>query len=229
MKLKALIFDVDGTLSETEDVHRRAFNEMFAAHGLDWDWDETLYRELLKTTGGKERMRAYIRDHLNEDPEPWASRIPALHTDKTRRYVEIVSGGGLELRPGIQALMNSARDAGLRLAVATTTSRPNVEALCRSIWNQGMLEVFDVIAAGDEVKNKKPAPDVFDLALERLGLPAKACIALEDSENGLLSAKAANLPTLIVPGQYTDDGDFSGANLCLTSYEDLTLEQLCNL
>ncbi|TCO70325.1 HAD-IA family hydrolase [Rhodovulum euryhalinum] len=211
MTLKALIFDVDGTLAETEEAHRRAFNDTFAAHGLDWAWGREEYRQLLKTTGGKERMGAFQAGlppgarHLTGD------EIAALHRDKTARYGDILAAGDLELRPGVADLVAAARAAGLRLAVATTTNLPNVEALARCCWGKPATGVFDVIAAGDEVAAKKPAPDVFALALRRLGLPADACLAFEDSRNGLMSAMGAGLSVIVTPSAYTDHEDFTGA------------------
>ena len=211
MNLQALIFDVDGTLAETEEVHRRAFNEAFTEAGLDWSWDKALYRELLKTTGGKERIKVYHQDYLGENtPLEW-DFITKLHKAKTDRYVTIISGGELNLRSGVDRLVAEARKAGLSLAVATTTSFENIDALCRCCWSKSAQDVFDVIAAGDEVQKKKPAPDVFQLALQRLSMPADVCIALEDSRNGLLSANAAGLRTIVTPGMYTEDQDFEGA------------------
>lgn len=226
MTLKALIFDVDGTLAETEGVHLQAFNAAFEEAGLDWVWTPELYKILLRTTGGKERISCYVREHLKVDIAPWLEEIPKLHGQKTKHYVDIVKGGGLELRPGVQALMDDAAPAGLTLAIATTTSRPNVDALCQSIWKTDTENIFKVIACGDEVANKKPAPDVFELALKRLKLPASQCIGFEDSYNGMLSCLAANLKTVVVPSFYTGEGDFSTANLVRESYNDIDLAQL---
>ncbi len=228
-KLQALIFDVDGTLAETEGVHLRAFNAAFKDAGLDWHWSEALYKDLLKTTGGKERMKTYLLDYLKVDTSLWESRIPKLHAEKTKHYVNIVKGGGLVLRSGVQALMDEARAAGLTLAIATTTSRPNVDALCKSIWNVRTEKTFKVVACGDEVLRKKPAPDVFKLALERLGLPAENCIGFEDSYNGMLSALGADLRTVVVPSAYTGEGDFFAAHLCALSYKDINLRGLLSL
>ena len=168
MSLRALIFDVDGTLAETEEAHRAAFNAAFAAAGLDWHWSRTDYGRLLTTTGGKERMARW-RQETGSGPSDAA--IAALHRDKTARYAALLAGGGLQARPGVLALAAAARAAGLRLAVATTTSPGNVAALTQAIWGRAAEEVFDVIAAGDEVAAKKPAPDVYALALDRLSLP----------------------------------------------------------
>jgi len=217
----ALIFDVDGTLAETEELHRRAFNETFAAHGLGWHWSREDYRRLLRTTGGKERMRRHREDIGAHSPDD--AQIARLHADKTSRYAALMAGGAVALRPGVDRLIGAAREAGTRIAVATTTSRANVEALSRAVWGREAGEVFEVIAAGDEVGAKKPAPDVYLLALSRLGLGPEAAVALEDSENGLRSAKAAGLRVLVTPSTYTDGEDFSAADWVIPSLADLKL------
>lgn len=218
--LRAIIFDVDGTLAETEELHRRAFNECFAAHGLGWHWTKDDYHRLLKTTGGKERMTRYMLD-IGVDPA--SVDVAALHRDKTARYVALMAAGEIALRRGIAEVMEIARNGGLRLAVATTTSRPNVDALCEAIFKRPADAVFDVIAAGDEVAAKKPAPDVYELALARLGLPASATIALEDSRNGLLSAQAAGIFCVLSPGDYTREEDFSAADMRVDCFGDLAV------
>jgi len=207
--LKALIFDVDGTICETEEIHRRAFNRAFAESGLDWVWTVEDYRRLLRTTGGKERMRAHRMACGLDQPDDAA--IVRLHALKTRFYVEALARDEIAPRPGIRDLIAEARAAGLRVAIATTTSPANVEGLVQAIWGRAAAEVFDVIAAGDEVEAKKPAPDVFLLALQRLGLTADQAIAIEDSRNGLVSALGAGLRVLVTPSVYTDADDFSGA------------------
>jgi HAD superfamily hydrolase (TIGR01509 family) len=204
--LEALIFDVDGTLAETEELHRAAFNAAFTEAGLGWHWTQADYHGLLKTTGGKERIAAFMAQTGASGVD-----IPALHRAKTAQYTAMMARGGLALRPGVADLIHRARSAGVRLAIATTTSRPNVDALCAACFGQPSGAVFEVIACGDEVAAKKPAPDVFVLALHRLGLPARACLALEDSRNGLRSALAAGLCTIVTPSAYTADEDFTGA------------------
>ncbi len=226
MTLKALIFDVDGTLAETEETHRAAFNRVFAAHGLGWHWSRTDYRWLLRTTGGKERMRAWQDSLPVGAPRLSDAEIAALHREKTDLYGEILAAGELELRPGVAALIDRARAAGLKIAVATTTNMPNVAALTRCCWTAEPDAVFDVIAAGDEVAAKKPAPDVFALALTRLGVGPELCLAFEDSLNGLLSAQRAGLATLVTPSVYTDDQDFAGAAQVRPDLVGLTLEEL---
>jgi HAD superfamily hydrolase (TIGR01509 family) len=215
---RAIIFDVDGTLSETEETHRKAFNRAFKVAGLSWHWDRRLYNKLLAVTGGKERIRYFIEsfDAPDVPPVELDELIPSLHAMKTAAYTEMVNSGEVKLRPGISELIEDARENGLRLAIATTTTPANVEALLNVTLGGNSL--FEVICAGDIVANKKPAPDIYELALNDLGLPPEACVAMEDSRNGLLSAVAAGIATVVTPGIYTADHDFAEAALVI---EDL--------
>lgn len=227
--LQALIFDVDGTLAETErDGHRPAFNAAFAEHGLDWHWDASLYGELLAVTGGKERMRHYAERYA---PDVAAradvdALIRQLHATKTVHYVRLVGAGRLALRPGVAELIAEARAAGIRLAIATTTSPENVGALLDASLAPGSSDWFEVIGAGDVVSAKKPAPDIYRWVLDRLALPAGACLAIEDSENGLRAALGAGLRCLVTIGEYTQEQDFSGAAAVLDSLSDTSLARL---
>ncbi len=207
MQPQALIFDVDGTLAETEELHRHAFNAAFNAAGLPFLWDRPLYARLLETTGGKERIAHYLREH-EPDAELSPEAIAALHADKTARYAQAVASGGLALRHGVARLIREAEIAGLPLAIATTTSRPSVDALLRATLGR---QPFRVIAAGDEVSAKKPSPEVYELALRRLGLPASACVAFEDTLNGVRSAQGAGLRCVVTLSAYGGSGPFPGA------------------
>jgi len=213
-----LIFDVDGTLAETEEVHRQAFNEAFVQTGIDWRWGRTIYKELLRTAGGKERMRAFDRLRGNA-PMLSDSEIAELHRIKTARYVELIAGGGCPLRPGVQALLAASRAREQRLAIATTTSRANIEALLSVALGEGWAGGFDAIVAGEDVPNKKPAPDVYHEVLVKLGVPASDCLAIEDSRNGLVAASMAGIPVIITRSVYFCDEDFSDALLVV---DDLT-------
>ncbi len=214
MSLNALIFDVDGTLADTErDGHRPAFNQAFAEAGLDWYWDEALYGELLAVTGGKERIKYFVESFLAPEHRPQDIELlaPSLHQIKTRHYTELVAKGALPLRPGVRRLLLDARRSGLRLAIATTTTPDNVRALLRHSLGEGSDSWFEVIAAGDVVPAKKPAPDIYRWALQALNLPAGDCIALEDSANGIRSSLGAGIPTLITVNGYTEGDSFDGA------------------
>lgn len=219
MTLLALLFDVDGTLADTErDGHRPAFNQAFKDAGLDWHWDVVLYGKLLAITGGKERMKYYI-DHFRPDykkPENFDGLVADLHKAKTRHYSQLAAQGGIPMRPGVKRLLNEARAAGLRLAIATTTTPENVTVLLEHSLGSGTQNWFEVIAAGDIVPSKKPAPDIYHYALEKMGLNPADCLAFEDSENGLRSSLGAGLKTLVTVNDYTLDHDFTGAMVVLS-------------
>ncbi len=217
-ELQALVFDVDGTLADTErDGHRVAFNQAFAAAGLDWEWSVPLYGELLAVTGGKERIRLYIdRYHPDfEFPGDPAAYIADLHRRKTEFYLALLKSGGIPLRAGVRRLLQEAREAGYVLAIATTTTPANVTGLLESTLGAESLDWFATIAAGDVVPNKKPAPDIYHYALEQLGLRAENCLAFEDSGNGVASSVDAGLRTVVTINDYTHDHDFSRAELVL--------------
>ena len=219
MALEALLFDVDGTLADTErDGHRIAFNMAFAAAGPGWEWDVPLYGKLLAVTGGKERIRYYL-DNFNTTfarPAALDDFIAGLHKAKTAHYTALLAQGAIPLRPGVERLLNEARDAGLRLAIATTTTPANIEALLVNTLGKESMGWFEVIAAGDIVPAKKPAADIYTYALEQMKLTADKGFAFEDSRNGILSAQAADLPVLITVNGYTEQDDFSGAALVLS-------------
>lgn len=226
---RAIIFDVDGTLSETEETHRQAFNLAFEDAGLPWHWSRGLYEKLLAVTGGKERIRYFI-DAFDPPAIPAGNLdeiIPALHAEKTKSYTDLVAGGDVPLRPGVAELISDAQARGFRLAIATTTTPANVDALLGATL--GGTGIFEVICAGDSVPNKKPAPDVYQLALEKLGLPPEACVALEDSRNGVLSAVAAGIATVVTPGIYTANHDFSEAALVINDLAACDFEEIYEL
>jgi len=212
--LKALLFDVDGTLADTErDGHRPAFNAAFKEFGLGWDWDVALYGQLLAVTGGKERMKYYV-DNFCPDyvkPADFDALVAALHKAKTAHYTRMLGQGGIPLRPGVKRLLLEARAQGLILGVATTTTPENVTELLRHSLAPDGPEWFQVIAAGDIVPAKKPAPDIYTWAMQQLGLKPDECLAFEDSENGIRASLGANLRTVVTINGYTREHDFSGA------------------
>jgi HAD superfamily hydrolase (TIGR01509 family) len=222
--IDTLIFDVDGTLAETEEVHRLAFNRAFSDFGLPWVWDTALYRDLLAVTGGKERIGYYLSRFRNEGPVTLET-IAALHKRKTEIYTQMVAEGEIELRPGIADFLARARERGLTLAIATTTTPANVEALLLATLGADWRGVFPVVAAGDMVSRKKPAPDIYVLALHLLGKPKENCVAVEDSRNGVQSALAAGLRVIAVRSAFSDS-DFTGASVKLDDCAGLSLDLL---
>lgn len=222
MPIEALIFDVDGTLADTEEAHRRAFNAAFDRLGLGWHWTAPQYKLLLTVTGGKERLGTYIRTLPVTPDERRAlhARVPEIHAAKTAIYTAFVTEQGVPLRPGVHRLLAEANNAGIRLGIASTTSALNIDALLRATLGADAPARFEVVVCGDEVRRKKPAPDVYLRALDLLGVPAQRAIAIEDSAVGLRSATAAGLWTLVTPTFWTDGGDFGAAGLVLPHLGD---------
>jgi HAD superfamily hydrolase (TIGR01509 family) len=219
-QLQAVIFDVDGTLADTErDGHRLAFNRAFTAAGLDWEWSVDLYGKLLEVTGGKERMRFYLEQYCPETilPETLGSslsqQIASLHAAKTQYYEQLLAENVIPLRPGVKRLLLEAREQGIRLAIATTTTPANVTALLENALSPEAMSWFEVIAAGDIVPAKKPAPDIYNYVLQAMDLAPDVCLAMEDSRQGLQSAMQAGLQTVITVNGYTQHQDFAGAAL----------------
>lgn len=220
-QLEAFIFDVDGTLADTErDGHRVAFNRAFADAGLDWEWSVPLYGELLEVTGGKERIRHFLDRHKPDFDRPadLDAFIAELHRAKTAHYTTMLADGAIPMRKGVARLLREAREAGIRLAIATTTTPANVTALLEHALAPDAVSWFEVIAAGDVVPAKKPAADIYHYALERMQLDASRCLAFEDSHNGIRSSLGAGLNTVIVVNDYTRDHDFAGAALIIDEF-----------
>lgn len=219
MTLKALIFDVDGTLAETErDGHRVAFNQAFDDIGLSWHWSIARYGELLHVAGGKERIRAYIEQDQPPIPTHWdvEALIATLHQRKNQYYTDGLRRGEVQLRPGVRRLILEAQAQGIRLAIATTSQPENALALLETALAPDAPGWFEVIAAGDIVPHKKPAPDVYRYVLQQLGLPAHVCLAIEDTEQGLTAATGAGIPTVVTVNDYTREQSFAAAALVLT-------------
>jgi HAD superfamily hydrolase (TIGR01509 family) len=228
--LQALIFDVDGTLADTEMAHLAAFNHAFAEMGLDWHWDVPLYTRLLAVSGGKERIQAYWLS-LGALPKDISGSgmqetITHLHEIKTAAYEQAVQDGAVQMRPGVLALLSAASGAGLQLAIATTTSPVNIAALLRQAMGADWKRHFSVIEDASTAPRKKPDPMVYQQTLSRLGLPAPHCLAFEDSENGLRAALGAGLATVVTPNDFTAEHDFKGAWRVLPSLQGVGVAQL---
>jgi HAD superfamily hydrolase (TIGR01509 family) len=225
--VSAIIFDCDGVLADTERYgHLPAFNQTFREVGVPLEWSEEEYGRKLQIAGGKERMASdltpeFVRVHgLPADPEGRAALLAGWHKRKTEIYTEMVAAGKLPPRPGIRRIIGEAQDAGWKLAVASTSAEPSVRAILDRAAGPERAARFDVLLAGDCVPHKKPAPDIYLLALERLGVDPAGVLVIEDSRNGLEAAVAAGLCCLITVNGYTEHEDFSEAALVVSSLGD---------
>lgn len=231
--LKALIFDVDGTLADTEGLHLEAFNHAFRQEGLDWRWGVDEYIRLLDISGGRERLMHYWHsvnpDHKEVDAGAVKDLVIRLHETKTAYYESAVLQGAVTLRPGVLALMSEARAQGLQLAIATTTSPVNIAALLRRAMGPAWRHSFAAIGDGSSAPLKKPHPMVYQQILQLMQLDPGECLAFEDSGNGLKAATLAGLATVITPTRYTRQHDFSRALQVLPDLGDTRLADLREL
>ncbi|MGC9158869.1 MAG: HAD-IA family hydrolase [Terracidiphilus sp.] len=224
---RGLIFDCDGVLGDTELYgHLPAFNLMWKKLGVPWQWSKEQYGEKLKIGGGKERMSSLFSDAdfrarvpVPESEEERKSLIAGWHKEKTAIYEEIIRAGKIPGRPGIRRLAAEALGAGWKLAVASTSAPAAVQAVLNYAVGEDLASHF-LVLSGDIVPAKKPAPDIYELALKRLGLPAGQCVAVEDSRNGMLSAHAVQIPVLVTLSAYTENEDFHEAALVVDSLGD---------
>jgi HAD superfamily hydrolase (TIGR01509 family) len=217
-QIKALIFDQDGVIIDTErDGHRVAFNQAFEEFGYGFEWDVEKYHELLQVAGGKERMKHYLHTEgfgAKVEPEDEDQLIKDMHKFKTAKFVELIESGQLPLRPGVKRLMQEAMDLGLILGVCTTSNERSARAVAYGILKDIK---FDFVLAGDVVSRKKPDPEIYNLALERTGLKPEECIVVEDSRNGVLAAAAAGMNIIATTNIYTESEDLSDAAIIVTT------------
>jgi HAD superfamily hydrolase (TIGR01509 family) len=212
-RLKALLWDVDGTLAETErDGHRVAFNRAFEACGVPWRWDASHYGDLLRVTGGRERL-LFDMNQRADAPAP-AERdaiARAIHAKKNACYAELVNSSGIALRDGVLALMAECRERQVRMGIATTTSRSNVEALLSVHLGERWADAFAVIVCGEDVEQKKPDPEVYIKALRALAIGPLETVAIEDSPGGVAAARAADIPVVVTRSAYFALAPIEGA------------------
>jgi len=220
-EIKAIIFDQDGVIIDTErDGHRVAFNKTFKEFGFDFQWDVDYYHELLQIAGGKERMRHHLHTKgfgREVKPEKEDELIKAMHKRKTEIFIELIKEGALPLRPGIKRIMKEAMNRGLKVGICTTSNEKAAHAVAYEILKDIK---FDFVLAGDVVKKKKPDPEIYLLALKKGGLKAEECIVVEDSRNGLLAAKAAGMNVVVTTNHYTEKEDLKDADIIVTCLGD---------
>ncbi|WP_028079058.1 HAD-IA family hydrolase [Solimonas soli] len=225
MSLKAVLFDVDGTLADTEALgHRPAYNRAFRSLGLPFRWGPKLYRKLLKQPGGRERLKHYLQQYqpdlgaeaaeAQQNIDAWVAKVHALKSHYFKRYMR---HGRVPLRPGIARIMREARRSGLRLAIVTNASLKTLKPVLKYSMGPELAAEIEVIASGEEVQRKKPAPDLYQLAMRRLNLQPHECVALEDSEMGLEAAAAAGVAAVVTINRDTLQQDFSEAALVVSS------------
>lgn len=232
--MKALIFDCDGVLVDTErDGHRVAFNRAFARMGFKTEWDVDVYGDLLKVSGGKERMKYYFNETgWPEGVSDKDALIADLHKLKTDIFMQIIESGELALRPGVARLVDEAiADGKIALAICSTSNERSVNLIAEKLLGPARKSKFKAILAGDVVSRKKPDPEIYNLASERLDLEPDECVVVEDSRNGLLAAKVADMHCVITTNGYTEKEDFSEADLVVSELGDppdvkVTLEDL---
>lgn len=220
-QIKAILFDQDGVIIDTErDGHRVAFNKTFKEFGYDFEWDPEYYHELLQVAGGKERMKHHLHTKgfgIPVKPEEEDELIKTMHKRKTAIFVDLIESEQLPLRSGVRRLMKETMDAGLVLGVCTTSNERSAHAVAYKILKDIN---FDFVLAGDVVKNKKPAPDIYNLALEKTDLKPEECVVIEDSRNGVLAAKAAGMHVVVTTNGYTEKEDVSDGDIVVTSLGD---------
>jgi HAD superfamily hydrolase (TIGR01509 family) len=219
--IQAVFFDIDGVIIDTErDGHRVSFNLTFKEFGFTDEWDVGYYHELLQVAGGKERMKHHWKTRGFSKPLPEAEAdqlVKAMHKRKTEIFVDLIESLKLPLRPGVHRFMKEAMQAGLKIAVCTTSN----ERAAKAVTEKALPDVkFDLVLAGDVVSKKKPDPEIYDLALSKMGLRPEQAFVVEDSRNGVLAAKGAKLPTLVTTNSYTEKEDVSPGDIIVTALGD---------
>src|SRR5262245_30571517 len=220
--LQAMLFDVDGTLIDTEELHRQAFNLTFLELRLGWEWDVKLYAQLLSVSGGVDRIARYI--DLIDLPAGEKTRlrrvIPQIHRMKTKAYGRLIGSNSAKLRPGVARLIDEGLRKGHRIGLAASSASENVQTIVSTALGFEAFSAIEAIVCADEVSRKKPAPDIYELLLTQLRAPAVSSVAFEDSANGVAAAKTAGLYTVATPTRWTKSQSFDEADLVLPSLGD---------
>jgi HAD superfamily hydrolase (TIGR01509 family) len=227
-QLKAVIFGAIGTIAETSDIQRQAFNLAFAEAGLDWNWTAQTYHDLLKINGGQNRIRAYGGTLAGATPLS-DLQIAALHQSKTKHYVDLLANTPLHPRPGVVALIQACRQAGIQVAFCTSTAIENVNAIGAAFSGLLPFDWFAEIVTSDKIERPKPAPDAYLYCLQQLGLTADEAISIEDTPASMTAAKTAGIITIATPGETTSDQDFAAADLVVSDLTDVTIDRLSEL
>jgi HAD superfamily hydrolase (TIGR01509 family) len=221
-KPAAILFDLDGTFVDTEELHRRAFNQTFMEFSLGWEWTPEMYEDLLLISGGEDRLYFHLDTlAMNRDKrEQLRVLVPSIHRAKTALFAQLAEDARRLARPGIKRLIHEAKQEGCKVGVVATSVAPNVQSIVEGALGNESRGVIDAVATSAHVPRRKPAPDLYTTLLSMLGMPADRCLAIEDSANGVAAAKAAGLFTIAVPGRWTRSQDFSRADLVLSSLGD---------
>jgi len=220
-KIKAVLFDQDGVIIDTErDGHRVSFNLTFKEFGFTDEWSVEYYHELLQIAGGKERMKHHWKTRGFSKPlteEEIDNLVKEMHKRKTALFVELIETGKLPLRPGIHRFMKEAMDAGIKIGVCTTSNEQAAKAITEKILSDIK---FELVLAGDVVKNKKPDPEIYNLALTKLGLKPDEAMVVEDSKNGVKASKAAGIKTIVTTNSYTENEDVEAGDIIVSCLGD---------
>tara|TARA_B100000035_G_scaffold75043_1_gene62280 strand:- start:1503 stop:2258 length:756 start_codon:yes stop_codon:yes gene_type:complete len=219
MELSAVFFDVDGTIAETEEFHRKSFNESFKEFSLDWFWDEPIYKELINIGGGKERIMFHLKKAWPEmlEYKNLSNYVDSIHKVKNEIYEDYINDSKITARPGVFRLIEELKKKNISIALVSSTSEVNLINLFTKGFNIDPYKMFDLVAHGDCTKLKKPSPEIYEWALQKLQLPSEACIAIEDSPRGLESSNNAKVKTIITPSRLTLDEDFKNAKLVISN------------
>lgn len=203
--MSAIFFGSISTLADTSELQRRAFNEAFEAHGLDWNWSRDDYLSMLDSNGGAQRIADYAEARGDEVD------APVVHATKSQIFQALLGAEPLTVRPGVVETVQEAKRDHRKVGFVTTTSQGNIDALLAALKPHISAEMFDLIVNRDSVKKPKPDAAAYTFALEQLGEDARTAVAIEDNVGGVAAAVAAGVTCIAFPNENTTGGDFSAA------------------